>query len=91
MLNDQLLSCLQCPLTAEPLQRAGAALVDAANRAVDAALLLQNDGELVDREVEAAVVSNDWMYIVDANGAHLVADEAISLQQPALKDAIKDV
>ncbi len=85
MFQPQLLSCLQCPITLAPLAAASQTLVDAVNQAIDDGRLVQNDGEAVQRFVLAGLVSQEWLYVIDENGAHLLADEAIALQQPGLE------
>jgi len=84
MLHDELLPCLQCPISDTPLERADAALVAAANRGVAGGRLLQQNGDRVERDFCSGLVSRDWLYAVDESGAHLLPGEAIPLQQPAL-------
>lgn len=83
MISDELLRCLRCPKTAEPLALADGALVAKLNELVEQGKLRNRAGDVVGRRLEEGLIAKEAgvVYPVADEIPDLVSDDAIPLDQ----------
>ena len=85
MVHPELLEILACPENKTPVALADDALVAKANAAIEAGVLKNRAGALIEAKIDAALVREDkaYMYAVRDDIPIILIDEAIPLDQLA--------
>ncbi|MEQ8789919.1 MAG: hypothetical protein RIC55_26730 [Pirellulaceae bacterium] len=83
MISDELLKCLRCPQTAQPLTLAEPELVARLNELVEQGKLRNREGETVTRRLEQGLIAEQAgvVYPVANDIPDLVSSDGIPLDQ----------